>query len=117
MRRRPNFFPQNLNFKKKKKFNAGSLEKIQISSTQCEFIIYDSYGQKKSFPFHKSPKKSHTKTECEGTTTTTLSTIGIKEEEEEAHRVLHAEWINGSMKLARNLGANEESVGTWTGKS
>jgi hypothetical protein len=58
-----------------------------------------------------NPQKKHTKTECEGTTTTTLSTIGIKEEEEEAHRVLHAEWIDGSMKLARNLrAANEEKM-------
>jgi hypothetical protein len=63
------------------------------------------------------PKKKHTETECEGTTTTTLSTIGIKEEEE-AHRVLHAEWIDGSMKLARKLGAKlGERVGTWTRKS
>jgi hypothetical protein len=61
---------------------------------------------RKSHLHFTNPQKKHTKTECEGTTTTTLSTIGIKEEEEEeAHRVLHTEWIDGSMKLARSLGA------------
>jgi hypothetical protein len=55
----PMFFPKVSTSKKKKVKNAGSLEKIQNSSTQCEFIIYHSYGQKKSSPFHKSPKKAH----------------------------------------------------------
>jgi hypothetical protein len=97
--RRPNFFPQNLNFKNKKIKISRESGKNSESSTQCEFIIYHSYGQKVFTSNSQIPQKKHTKTECEGTTTTTLSASGIKEEEE-AHRVLHAEWINGSMKLA-----------------
>jgi hypothetical protein len=56
--RRPNFFPQNLNFKNKKIKNAGSLEKIQNSSTQYEFIIYHSYGQNVIISNSQIPKKS-----------------------------------------------------------
>jgi hypothetical protein len=88
--RRPNFFPQNLNFKNKKIKNAGSLEKIQNSSTQCEFYHLSFIWAESHHLQLTNPQKKHTKTECKGTTTTTLSTIGIKEEEE-AHRVLHAE--------------------------
>jgi len=76
--------------------------RIQAPNASLSSIIH--MGRKSHLSISQIPKKKHTETECEGTTTTTLSTIGIKEEEE-AHRVLHAEWIDGSMKLARKLGA------------
>lgn len=68
----------------------GVWKKFRIQAPNASFIIYHSYGQKVIISNSQIPQKKHTKTECEGTTTTTLSTIGIKEEEE-AHRVLHAE--------------------------
>jgi len=62
------------------------------------------WAEKVISPFHKSPKKSTQRQNVKELQLQPLSTIGIKEEEE-AHRVLHAEWIDGSMKLARKLGA------------
>jgi hypothetical protein len=84
----------------------GKKFRVQAPNASLSSIIH--MGRKSRLHF-TNPQKKHTMTESEGTTTTTLPTIGIKEEEE-AHRVLHAEWIDGNMKLARNLGANEEKV-------
>jgi len=75
------------------------------------------WAEKVISPFHKSPKKSTQRQNVKELQLQPLSTIGIKEEEE-AHRVLHAEWIDESVKLARKLGAKwGERVGTWTRKS